>query len=415
MPKLRPQYDCVVIGGGPAGSTAATLITQGGHSVLQVERERMPRPHVGESLMPETYWVFERLGLLDRLGANKFTRKVGVQFVNNTGRESQPFLFRMHDPHPSSETWHVERPEFDHLLFENAAAHGADCRDAMRVTDVLMAGSRATGVNLSAADGTRHEVKCQVVVDATGQQALLANKLGVRRVNPDLRKAAVWGHFRGAGREDSAGGVTTIILHTEDKQAWFWYIPQSNDIVSVGVVGDNDYLLKGRGSPEQTFAEEVAKCKAVETRLAAAESLGDLRVAKEFSYLTDQAAGDGWVLVGDAWGFIDPVYSSGVFFAMKSAELAADCVVEGLAAGDTSAEQLGKWEPEFRDATRLIRKLVHAFYSGEFRVGRFVREHPEHQGNLTDLLIGRIFKPGLGRMFDDLEPWLARQRGTPEE
>ena len=115
------------------------------------------------------------------------------------------------------------------------------------------------------------------------------------------------------------------------------------------------------------------------------------------------------MLVGDAWGFIDPVYSSGVYFALKSAELAADCIVEGLASGDTSAAQLGKWEPDFKKATGSVRKLVHAFYSGEFRVGQFVTDHPEHRGNLTDLLIGRIFKPGVAAMFDDLEPWLARQ------
>jgi flavin-dependent dehydrogenase len=177
----------------------------------------------------------------------------------------------------------------------------------------------------------------------------------------------------------------------------------------VGCVGDNDYLLKGRGKPEKVFEEELAKCDGVRSRVMDAEPLDDLRVAKEFSYSTDQVAGDGWVLVGDAWGFIDPVYSSGVYFALQSAALAADCVNEGLASGDTSAAQLGKWGPAFKTATNSVRKLVQAFYSGEFRVGRFVSEHPEHQGNLTDLLIGRIFKPGVASMFDDLEPWLQRQ------
>ncbi len=406
---LSPSYECVVIGGGPAGSTAAALVASRGHSVLLVEREKMPREHVGESLMPESYWIFERLGVLERLAASRFSRKVGVQFVNNTGKESQPFFFRSHDPRPSSETWHVDRAEFDQMLFENAAVKGADCHDATRVAEVSFDGDRTTGVVLVDAGGNQHRVASQVVIDATGQQALMANKLGIRRVNPDLRKSAIWRHYRGAERDESGGGVKTIILHTSDKQAWFWYIPQADDIVSVGCVGDNDYLLKGRGSPEQVFEQELAKCEGVLQRVQGAEPLNDLRVAKEFSYTTDQVAGDGWVLVGDAWGFIDPVYSSGVYFALKSAALAADCVIEGLAAGDTSAAQLGKWGSEFKTATDSVRKLVNAFYSGEFRVGRFVMDHPEHQGNLTDLLIGRIFKPGVASMFDDLEPWLERQ------
>lgn len=409
MQDINPSYDCVVIGGGPAGSTAAALVAEAGHSVLLVEREKMPREHVGESLMPESYWVFERLGVLEQLTASRFSRKVGVQFVNNTGRESQPFFFRSHDPRPCSETWHVDRAEFDKMLFDNAATKGAHTRDEVRAVDIVMEDGRATGVHLAHEGGTEHRVSTKVVIDASGQQTLLAGKLGIRRVNPELKKAAIWRHYRGAQRDESGGGVKTIILHTSDKKAWFWYIPQSDDLVSVGCVADNDYLLKGRGKPEQTFQEELAKCSGVLERVADAEAMDDLRVAKEFSYMTEQSAGDGWVLVGDAWGFIDPVYSSGVYFALQSACLAADAVSEGLQQGDTSAAQLGKWEPEFKAATNSVRKLVHAFYSGEFRVGKFVSEHPHHHGNLTDLLIGRIFKPGVATMFDDLDPWLQQQ------
>lgn len=409
MAEFNSEYDCIVIGGGPAGSASAAFVADAGHSVLQLEREKTPREHVGESLMPESYWIFERLGVLEQLNGSQFARKVGVQFVNDTGRESQPFFFRSHDPRPCSETWHVDRAVFDRMLMDNARAKGADCRDQTRVAEVLLDGDRATGVAVVDREGERHQIRSRVVMDASGQQALLANRLGIRRVNPDLRKASIWRHYRGAERDESGGGVKTIILHTSDKKAWFWYIPQADNIVSVGCVGDNDYLLKGRGKSEQVFEEELAKCQGVAERVADAEPLDDLRVAKEFSYSTDRVSGDGWVLVGDAWGFIDPVYSSGVYFALQSAALASDCVIEALKTGDTSAEQLGKWGPDFKQATTSVRKLVHAFYSGEFRVGKFVMEHPEHQGNLTDLLIGRIFKPGVADMFDDLEPWLARQ------
>ncbi|MDC0935883.1 NAD(P)/FAD-dependent oxidoreductase [Pirellulales bacterium] len=405
----RREYDCVVMGGGPAGSTAAALIAEAGLSTLLVERERMPRVHIGESLMPEAYWTFERLGVLDKLQKSPFSRKVGVQFVNYTGKESQPFFFRSHDDRESSETWHVDRAEFDQMLFENAAEKGAECRDGVRVLEVVMEGDRARGVRLQS-DGregrTTVEVAAQVVVDATGQQALLGTRLGLRQVNPDLRKASIWQHFRGGKRDEQGGGVKTIILHTRDQNAWFWYIPQADDLVSVGVVGDRDYLLRDRVSVEQTFHEELAKCPGVVERLRNAVPIDELAVAKEFSYVTKRAAGEGWVLAGDAWGFIDPVYSSGVYFALKSAELAADAVVDGLRAGDVSAEALGRWIPEFSRQTNLIRKLVSAFYSKSFRVGKFLAEYPQHQDELVDLLIGRIFDGREGRIFDDLEPWL---------
>jgi flavin-dependent dehydrogenase len=415
---ISSEYDVIVIGGGPAGSTVAALVAEAGHSTLLVEREKFPRPHVGESLMPETYWTFQRLGVLEKLLASPFVRKVGVQFVTDKGRESQPFLFRTHDPRDCSETWHVRRDQFDQLLFENAAEKGADCRDGVRVLDVTMDDERASGVVLSAGSGQRavgseesgpsHKIGAKVVVDATGQQGLISNKLGIRQVNPRLRKAAIWGHFRGAERDTSAGGVTTIILHTESKQAWFWYIPLADDVVSVGLVGDRDYLLRDRGTPEEIFAQELENCPAVAERLANSEPAKKLLVDKEFSYSTDRAAGDGWVLVGDAWGFIDPIYSSGVYFALKSGELAADAILAGLRTGDTSAAQLGSWADDFQAGTNWVRKLVSAYYSNEFRVGKFVTEYPQHRGNLTDLLIGRIFQPEVGAIFDDLDPWLER-------
>jgi flavin-dependent dehydrogenase len=239
---------------------------------------------------------------------------------------------------------------------------------------------------------------------------LLANRLGIRRVDPDLKKAAIWGHFKGASREVHQGGVSTIVIQTPRKTGWFWYIPQADDIVSVGVVSDNDYLLKGRGTPEEVFYEEVEHTPAVKRRIEGSVNIDGLRVVKEYSYLNERPAGDGWVLAGDAWGFIDPLYSSGVYFALKSGELVADTVVEALRTGNTSAEMLGKWGPAFRAGTKWVRKLVQAYYTGEFRVGKFIREYPHHKAGITDILIGRIFSPTAGAVFTDLEPWLARRQ-----
>lgn len=409
---MRDHYDCVVIGGGPGGSTAAAVVAESGFSTLLVERERMPRFHVGESLMPETYWTLKRLGVLERMKASRFTPKMSVQFVSSSGKESQPFFFRDHDPRECAETWQVERADFDKMLFDNAADKGAECRDRTRVLSVQFDGNQATGVTLQSEDGARHRVASRVIIDATGQQALIANALGIRVEDPDLRKMAIWGYYRNARRDAGDNGGATIIMHTRDKQSWFWFIPLSDNVTSIGVVGDRDYLLKDRGRPADIYHEELALCPALETRLKDAQLVSEFRVAKEFSYSTQQQSGDGWVLVGDAFGFIDPIYSSGVYFALRSGELAADAVVEGLQRGDVSAEQLGSWIPAFQDGTRWIRQLVDVYYSDEFSLGGFLRQYPEHRSNLTDLLIGRVFYDGAGRIFDDLMPALEQARQT---
>ena len=338
-----------------------------------------------------------------------------MQFVNNTGKESAPFFFRSHDNRECSESWHVDRADFDKMLFDNAAQKGATCRDDTRVLEVRLDNDQATGVLLQLAAGEPIEVSSKVVVDATGQQALLANRLGIRKENPDLRKAAIWQHYRGAHRDEEGGGVKTVIMHTAEKQSWFWYIPQGNDVVSVGVVGDRDYLLKNRGTPEEVFAEEKDKCSTLQCWLHNAQPVEQLQVAKEFSYTTERSAGDGWVLVGDAWGlsirFIRRAFTS----RLKSAALASDCIIDGLQSGDTSAATLGRWLPDFSRQTNLIRKLVYAFYSGEFRVGKFIQEYPQHQSELVDLLIGRVFDGCEGRIFADLEPWLEQKAAMNEQ
>ena len=405
---MNDQYDCIVVGGGPAGATTAALVAEAGFSTLLLEREKFPRFHVGESLMPEAYWVFQRLGIVEKLQQSNFVQKVSVQFVSHTGAESQPFYFVEHDPRDCSRTWQVERSQFDQLLFETAAEKGADCCDDTRVLEVLLTDRRAHGVRVQRPGESPTELSGRVIVDATGQQAMLANRLGLKVDNPQLKKAAIWGYYKNAHREPGDHGGATVILQTEGKRSWFWYIPLQNDTTSVGVVGDRDYLLKRGASQEEVFAEELAKCPALQNRLQDGELASELRILKEFSYTTTEPAGDGWVLVGDAWGFIDPIYSSGVYFALRSGELAADAIVEGLHKGDTSAGQLGKWAAEFSQGTAWIRKLVTAFYTSDFSFGRFLRDHPQHVGNLTDLLIGRIFYDGAGRIFDDMDPMLEK-------
>ena len=406
----KSDYDCVVIGGGPAGSSVATIVAEAGYETLLLEREKMPRFHVGESLMPETYWSFQRLGVLEKMKNSDFVKKYSVQFVSGNGKESQPFFFKEHDERECSQTWQVERSKFDQMLFDNAAEKGAECIDETRVLKAIFDADRATGVRIQTTEGGQRDIQAKVVVDATGVNALIANRLGLCEPIDGLQKAAIWTYYKDAERDPGQNGGATLILHTKHKKSWFWYIPLSNGITSVGLVGDRDFILKGRGSPEQVYSEELGVCPALQKRLSAGARVDDFRVAKEFSFTTKQHAGNGWVLVGDASGFIDPVYSSGVYFALKTGEMAADAIVMGLKNNDTSAETLGNWSECFMYGYQWIRKLVHTYYTNEFSFGRFMKEHPEHRSNLTDILIGRVFYEGAGNIFDDLDPELEKAK-----
>jgi flavin-dependent dehydrogenase len=408
---MKTKYDVVVVGAGPGGGAAASITAAGDLETLLVERDSVPRFHVGESLMPETFWPLQRLGLTERVKSAGWQMKKSVQFVTARGTESEPFFFRMNDDRDCSDTWQVERSEFDKMLYDRAAELGADCVDQTRLLDVRFdQQGKTTGVVVRDASGQQHEIECSVVIDATGQQSFLANKLGLKEMNADLKKAAIWGYFRDAYRDEGDNAGATIILQTQNKDSWFWFIPQARGITSIGVVGDNDYLLRGRGTTAEVFQEELRLCPGLQRRLEPAQQLGELKTAKEFSYMTSAHAGDGWVLVGDAFGFIDPVYSSGVYFALEMGVRAGDAVVEGFRKHDLSGQQLGSWADDFKRGAHWVRKLVHAFYTKEFSVGRFMKEHPEHRGNLTELLIGRIFHENAGKMFADMDESIKRAK-----
>lgn len=396
---MAKHYPVVIVGGGPAGSAAATILCQHGIRCAVFERERFPRFHIGESLIPDTYWTLRRMNLIDKLRNSHFVKKYSVQFVADDGRLSAPFYFMQHRAHESSQTWQVLRSEFDELLLRTAEEHGADVYQGTRVSDVLFEGDRAVGIRVSGSDGEPREIRSEVVIDASGQSSLLMHKLGLKIPDPVLRKGAIWTYFEGAYRDQGLDEGATLVLQVQGKKGWFWYIPLHNNIVSVGITADFDYLFTGRGVDHgRIYQEELDRCPAVKERVAPGRRVARYFATKDFSYRAKQAAGNGWVLAGDALGFLDPLYSSGVMLALRSGELVADAVAEALACGDTSAEQLGKWAPNFLRGMNRMRRLVCEYYDG-FSFGAFVRRYPEYQGAITDLLMGDMFRDELDELF----------------
>jgi flavin-dependent dehydrogenase len=408
---IRSAADVVVIGGGPAGATTAALVAEKGHDVVLLERSPRPAFKVGESLMPASWWTLERLGLLAAMRDSAFPVKQSVQFFSSSGRGSVPFYFSSTDSHESSRTWQVLRSDFDRLLLDNARDKGTRVRFGDRVRKVRFEGERAVGVALRTADGADEEISARVVVDASGQRTLLAEQLGIKRTHREMRNASCYTHFEGARRDEGIDAGATLIFATARRDSWFWFIPLPGDRVSVGVVGSIDYLIRGRrGDPQRIFEQELALCPALQTRLEDARQVRDVKVARDFSYRAERMAGDGWVLVGDAWGFVDPIYSAGVFLALESGARAADCIVGGLAEGDLSGERLGAFGDDFERGVEAIEQLIFAFYDKGFSFARFLERYPECREEIVHILIGNVFRRPVGALFGPLEEFRRSAR-----
>ncbi len=408
------SYDLIVIGAGPGGSAAAAIAARGGLRTLLLERESAPVFKIGESLMPDTHGVFEKMGALPAMQRSRFVEKHSVQFFTRTGRASMPFYFENERPgDDSARTWQVRRSEFDQLLMDTAAEQGAEVHRGVNVRDVLFEDGRAVGVRASAPDpADPEELASSVVIDATGQSALLARRLDLGRVDYGLRHASIYTHFRGAIRDRGRDEGATLILHTESGECWFWYIPLAGDVVSVGVVGPMDSLVTNRaGRPHEIFFEEVGNCAEIARRIRPGRQCRPVSVMRDFSYRIEKMAGDGWIAIGDAFSFIDPVYSSGVFLALRSGEMAAETSIGAIAANDVSGERLGAFQPLLMRGVEAVRQLVNVFYDPNFSVGAFLRLHPRHQSKVTRILIGDVFEPDFTSMFEDMAVFAAAGGG----
>jgi flavin-dependent dehydrogenase len=386
------QYDTVVIGGGPAGSAAAALLAEKGLRVLVIEREKFPRYHIGESMIPFTYHPLQRLGLVERMRTSAFIKKYSVQFISPSGKASQPFYFNTRYDADVSQTWQVLRSEFDLMLLQNARDKGATVLEETAVADLLRDADRTVGVRARAKDGREHEFRAPMTLDCSGRDAFAATCHGWRVRDPMLNKVAVWTYYRGALRDESIDAGATTVAFVPEK-GWFWYIPQHYDQVSVGVVAEGKYLTRdGVREPRSIFQRELEQNLWIKEHLACGTQFGPYYLTSEFSYRSRYSAADGLVLAGDALGFLDPVFSSGVMLALKSGVLAADAIHAACDAGDFGAGRFVHYSTTMQEGLENMRKLVYAFYDSSFSFRALTDKYPDLAGDITDCLSGDVNK-----------------------
>lgn len=363
------EADVVVVGGGPAGSTLAALVALQGHRVVLLEKERFPRYQIGESLLPATvHGVCRLTGVADELAAAGFTRKLGGTFRWGANPDPWTFSFSV-SPRmagPSSYAYQVERSKFDQILLDHARRLGVDVREGTAVSEVLDDGERVRGVAYTGEDGTRHEILSRYVADASGNRSQIHGSAGgTRKYSDFFRNLALFGYFTGGKRLPQP--YSGNILSAAFSSGWFWYIPLSPELTSVGAVVRRDMAQKVQGDPEKALLALIDECPLVKEYLADAERVttgqyGQLRVRKDYSYQATAYWRPGMVLIGDAACFVDPVFSSGVHLATYSALLAARSVNSVLAGTVDEETAFKEFEARYRREYSVFYEFLVSFY-----------------------------------------------------
>src|SRR5208282_4003058 len=405
--KNDPSFDAIIIGAGPAGSSAAAILAGYGHRVLILEREKFPRYHIGESLLPFTFEPLKRIGVIDKMRQSAFVKKYSVQFVSPSGRASQPFYFFFrYDRDTVAQTWQVLRSEFDQLLLDNAREKGAIVKEETTVLELIQEDQRVVGARARTKGGAVVEYRAPITLDCSGKEAFCAVRNQWRVKDPFLNKVAVWTYYEGALRDEGIDAGATTVAYVPEK-GWFWYIPQHNDRISVGVVADGKYLTRGGvKASEAIFQREVGQNEWIRRHLAAGRQAGPYYLTSEYTHHSRHCGSEGLLLAGDAFAFLDPVFSSGVMLALKSGTLAGEEVHQAIVEGDFSAERFRPYARLLREGVENMRRLVYAFYHPKFSFRTLTNKYPEAAGTVTDCLSGDVNKDfsELWRQIEEFVP-----------
>jgi len=390
-PASPRSCDVLVIGGGPGGSTAAALLAQRGWRVTLLEKEQHPRFHIGESLLPMNMPILERLGVLDEV-ARIGILKEGADFTcTQESSDYHTFLFaRAFDKrHPTA--YEVRRSEFDELLLRNSARLGAQVLERVRVEEVAFQPQGGAAVRAVDADGRRLDWQARFVVDASGRDTFLGRAIGLKRKNPRHSSAAIFAHFRNGERRPgrNAGNISIY----QFAQGWMWMIPLRDNVMSVGCVCWPEYMKQRTGSLEEFFKQTIASCPEAASRLRQAELTGEVRATGNYSYTSSRMAGRDYVLVGDAFAFVDPIFSSGVYLAMNSACHAVDAVDASLRDPQAATAVMQRFDRQVRRGLGMFSWFIYRFTTPAMR---HLFAHPRNlfrmEEAVTSLLAGDVFR-----------------------
>jgi flavin-dependent dehydrogenase len=320
-------------------------------------------------------------------------KKYSVAFVRPHGKSSQPFYFHSrYDKDTVAQTWQVLRSEFDQMLLDNAKEKGAHVIEETTVTEMIKEDGKVVGVRARDKSGNVTSYYAPITLDCTGKEAWSATRHGWRMRDPYLNKVAVWTYYKGSTRQPGIDEGETMVAYVKEK-GWFWHIPQHDDMVSVGVVAEGKYLTRdGLRDPKAIFDREVEENQWIKQHLSTGRSTGQYFITSEYSHHSRYCAAPGLVLVGDAFAFLDPVFSSGVMLALKCGTLVGEAIHKGLVKGDLSPASFTHYGQYVREGVENMRKLVYAFYDPNFSFREVIAKYPEAAGEITDCLSGDVNK-----------------------
>ena len=358
---MKPVYDVAIIGGGPAGSTAATFLARKGRKVVVLEKEKFPRFHIGESLLPYSMGAFERLGVREKLDA-KFIPKYGAEICTTCGTGSVKFDFKNAYRAKYERAYQVTRSEFDKLLLDHSAENGATVMEET-VVENLVFGADGVGITIKTG-GAKQEISASYVIDCSGRNTVIGNFFNLKKSYENLKKFAVYSHYDNVARDPGKEGTYTRLVRGSDR--WFWMIPLSEKTMSIGVVMDIATFKAMKKKPEEALDAMLREQPEVWGRMMNATRTAEVRSEGDYSYRNKMLAGDRWLLAGDAAGFIDPMFSTGVFVAIESAESAANTIDAALAAPASRAGLFKKYEREMYRVMDLYLRFVSNWYKPRF-------------------------------------------------